>query len=189
MLQEELDKITNIKDAQMKFETKAITVEEFYTIIEKLGGKVTFWNAKAEENPLTVNNEGSRSNGFKYNPYHHPKGKFYQGVIKKTIISLITMIHKWTTEKYNQNQFVYDDPRLAALDDFTKAYINLNFTVYKDYKDKFMPQIVDIIHGTISKEDIYYRARYFDFINQLIEQFPKGIQLTKEERENLNKWH
>ena len=187
--QEDLDKIASFEEALQKYESQLITVDEFSLVIQKFGKKLTFWDTKIEANPKYPDGiEGSRT-GFKWNPTHNIKGKYYQSVIKKIALKLIDILHDHTLKKYDKNQFVYDDIRLIELDDFAKAYIQINFKDGLGYKDIFMHKILDIVHGTIAKEDIYYRSVYFDFINQLIKQYPKGFELTLEEKENLRLWH
>ncbi len=184
-----LDKIASFEEALKMYEVdKSITVEEFSQVIQKFGKKVNFWNAMKDPNPAYVDNEKSRV-GFKWNPYHNEKGKYYQSVIKKVMLSTIDIVHSHTLKKYDNNQFIYDDPRIIELDSFAKAYIGMNFKDSPGYKDTFMYKLVDIIHGTIAKEDIYYRCIYFDFINKLIVAYPKGFPLTETEKLFIQKWH
>jgi hypothetical protein len=190
MEKSELDKISTFKEAIEKYDAKEITVGELSEVIRRLGINVDFWkwNMAVEPNPQYDGNEESR-NYFKWNNFHNEKGKFYQSVIKKVILSAINMAHKYTLERYNKNQFVYDDSRLKGVDKFAKNYINKNFQESGDYKIGFMGKIIDIALGTICKEDIYYRARFFDMVNEFIREYPNGFELTKIEKENVERWH
>lgn len=183
-----LNGITTFEEAIKKFEEKEITAHEFSTVSERFGKKIEFWDMKNEPNPRYKDNNKSRV-GFKWNPFHSEKGLTYQWVIKKTILAAINFVHKYTLENYDKDQFEYEDERLLHLDAFEKAFVSSRFRDYPQYKEVFMFKMIDIVNGTISKEDIYYRAVYFDFINQLVKEFPNGIELTKEEKENLEKWH
>jgi hypothetical protein len=191
MERSELDKILTFKEAVDKYDAKEITVSELSEVIQRLGINVDFWkwNMATEVNPdYPDGNEESR-NYFKYNCHHNEKGKFYQGVIKKVLLSTIDIAHKYTVERYNKNQFVYDDPRLKGVNIWAKKYINENFQESGEYKIGFMSKIIDIALGTISKEDIYYRARFFDMVNKFMKEYPNGFELTKIEKENVERWH
>jgi hypothetical protein len=190
MEQSELDKISTFKEGIDKYDAKEITANELSAVIQRLGVNVDFWkwNMATEPNPQYVGNEGSR-NYFKWSCFHNEKGKFYQSVIKKVILSAIDMAHKYTIERYNKNQFIYDDPRLKGVNVFAKNYIKKNFQESGDYKIGFMNKIVDIVLGTICKEDIYYRSRFFDMTNAFVREYPNGFELTKIEKENVERWH
>jgi len=182
-------KITSFEEAVKKFETKEITVEQLGRIAHINGKELKFWNPETDPNPQYPDgNENSRV-GFKWNPYTNVKGKYYQHVIKTVALKLIDILHEHTLKKYDKNQFVYSDPRLIELDKFTKTYVANNFNDSHDYKEVFMNKLVDIVNGTVAKEDIYYRTVYFDFINQLIKHFPNGIPLTPQETANLLRHH
>jgi hypothetical protein len=194
MEQSELDKILTFAEAISKYDTKEITVGELSGVVQRLGVNVDFWkwNMATEPNPEYADgkegSEGSR-NYFKWNNFHNEKGKFYQSVIKRAILAAIDMAHKHTLERYNKNQFVYDDSRLKGIDKFAKGYINKNFQESGNYKTGFMNKIVDIALGTICKEDIYYRARFFDMANAFVKEYPNGFELDKIEKENVERWH
>ena len=190
MEQKDLDKIVTFKEAVDKYDTKEITVTELSAVIQRLGINTDFWkwNMATEPNPEYDGNEKSR-NYFKYSCHHNEKGRFYQSVLKKAILAAIDMAHKHTLERYNKNQFVYDDPRLKSVNGWTKKYIKENFQESGEYKIGFMSKIIDIALGTICKEDIYYRARFFDMVNKFVKEYPNGFELTKIEKENVERWH
>jgi hypothetical protein len=191
MEQSELNKLS-FEDAAKKYNNKEITTEELITIAQKFGKDVKFWDMEKESNPKYQDGNNKSRLGFKWNPFKHPKGIYFQWVIKKTIIKCIYFVHEQTLKMYDMDQFEYEDNRLIRLDAFTKAYIDMYFTDKVDpnatEKRIYMSKLVDIVHGTLSKEDVYYRARYFDYINKMIKEFPDGFPLTKEERENIEKW-
>jgi hypothetical protein len=191
MEQKYLDKILTFAEAISKYDAKEITVSELSEVIQRLGVNVDFWkwNMATEVNPQYPDGNEKSRNYFKWSAHHNEKGKFYQSVIKKIILSAIDMAHKYTLERYNKNQFIYDDTRLDSVEKFAKNYINKNFQESGDYKIEFMGKIIDIALGTICKEDIYYRARFFDMVNKFIEEYPNGFELTKIEKENVERWH
>jgi hypothetical protein len=191
MEQSELDKISNFQEAIDKYDAKEITVSELSEVIQRLGVKVDFWkwNMATEVNPEYPDGNEKSRNYFKWSCHHNETGKFYQSVIKKIILSTIDMAHKYTLERYNKKQFVYDDPRLKGVNMWAKRYINKNFQESGEYKIGFMNKIIDIALGTICKEDIYYRARFFDMVNEFIKEYPNGFELTKIEKENVERWH
>lgn len=195
MKQSELDQIKTFKEAMDKYDLGEINVDELSDITQRLGVDTSFWewNMAVDANPdYPDGNEDSRVKN-KWNVYHSMKGKFYQRVIKKALFAAINMVHNYTIERYNKDQFIYDDVRLKRIDSFAKKYVDENFRESKGYKDTFMKKIIDITLGTIAKEDIYYRARMFDMINKFIKEFGKdgndAFELTQIERENIDRWH
>lgn len=191
MDKDKLDKIVTFEEAINKYDSNEMTIDELSTIIQKFGVNVDFWkwNMAVEPNPQYPDGNEESRDFFKWSTYHSGKGRFYQMVTKKVILSSINIAHKYTLERYYKDQFVYDDPRLKDINGWTKKYIKENFQENKDYKMDFMNKIVDIILGTICKEDIYYRARFFDMVNEFIKKHPNGIELTKIEKENIDRWH
>lgn len=185
-----LDKITSFQEAINKYDSKDITVDELSFVIKRLGVNIDFWkwNMATEPNPQYPDgNEESRTL-FKWNQIHNEKGRFYQSVTKKIVLSTINMVHKYTLERYHKDQFVYDDPRLKNIDIFLKKIIDEDFQDSREYKVGFMHKIVDICLGTICKEDVYYRSRLFDMINKFVKEYPNGFELTKAEKENVERW-
>lgn len=172
-----------IKELLDQFNAGKLTIDAFITKVRERGDKAEFWNYETDENPQYKGNNKTRTT-FKYNPGHHIKGKFFQGITKKAIIGAINFAHAYIIKHYGGEAFIYDDKRLKAIDIYCKRYIDKNFQHAHPYKSDFMGKVIDIILF-FAKEDIYYTARWLDMINNL----PRGHELTKEEQTNISKWH
>lgn len=177
---ENKEKITELLE---QFNTGKLNIETLIQKVREQGDKGDFWNWETGPNPKYEGNNKTRV-GFKYNPYHHIKGKFMQGIIKTAVISAINFAHSQILKHYDREAFVYDDERLKKIDEYCKQYIDTNFQNSYPYKSDMMQKVVDIILF-FAKEDIYYTARWLDMINGL----PRGHELTKEEKENIERWH
>lgn len=143
------------------------------------GCNVAFWNPVTEPHPATIGNNLSRI-GSKYDFNNHPKGKYLQNVIKKVFLAAIGTGHSLWQKKYDKDCFKYDDPRLAQLDDYLKNHIKETVSEGIGYKDVFMLQMVDLSLGMM-KEDIYYRAVIFDFINTFCGTTVFGLEECEKE--------
>jgi len=93
----------------------------------------------------------------------------------------INNVHSGLKEKYDNDIFIYSDPRLQFLDKLTKSFIKEN--VKND--DDLLNKIVDVVLG-ICKEDIYYRARLFLLLNSYLDKNIK-FELTEEEKRICDK--
>lgn len=182
-----LDKLT-LEEALVKFNSKEITVDELEGIMVRSGRRHEFYLTAKDRNPRYPKGNNESRAGFLKNCYTHTAGRVFQNVEKKIILNAIDFAHELMRKKYDEDIYVYDDPRLKALDTFMKAYIAVNFQDSKGYKDVFMQKLVDIALG-LCKEDIYYRARLFDIIKAFVAQYPKGFELTAEEDKNIEEWH
>ena len=174
-----------IESALKKYDRKEITADELSAIVKAEGANIAFWDRTKDRHPAYPEGNNKSRVGFLFNPYHHEKGKFFQGVIKKVVLRGIAFAHKWMTQYYDTDMFVYDDPRLNALNDFLQVYMDLHFSDTRTHD--FMPKIVDITMG-LMKEDIRYRARFLDLLTQLIKLYPNGFPLTETEKENIKKF-
>jgi hypothetical protein len=174
-----------INEALKRYEKKEINADELGEIVKKEGAQLSFWNREKDRHPAYPENDNRSRTGFLFDPYHHEKGKFFQHVTKKAILRSIAFAHKWFIQYYDTDAYVYDDPRLGGLNDLLQAYMDLHFA--DEYTHDFMPKVVDIILA-IMKEDIRYRARFFDIINKIIEYYPKGFTLTENEKDNIKKF-
>jgi hypothetical protein len=121
-------------------------------------GTVRKWDSETEPKPDCVGN-GSR-NGFLYNCYTHPKGRFFQNTIKNgLILPLIKKIHSWAIPKYDPQAYVFDDPRLQCLHSLITKTINDRMDdADRDRKREIFYQIRDIALFGL-KEDVFYRPR------------------------------
>jgi len=144
---EEVEKIDTIIDAKKKFRRNKITIEELQAAINTKGQNPGFWpvfNPAKDSRPGTEGNNQSRK-GFKYG-LDHIKGKIFQLGIKPAILAAINMAHEDMIKQYDQDAFVYDDPRLIYLDNFLKTYarehVPVNSTQY--HLDRLLP-IIDIL--------------------------------------------
>ena len=182
-LQIESENQEAIKELLDQFNAGKLTIDTFITKVRERGDKAEFWNYETDENPQYKGNNKTRTT-FKYNPGHHIKGKFFQSIIKKAVLRAIDFAHANIIKHYDSKAFIYDDERLKVINGYCKGYINKNFQHAYPYKSGFMNKVVDIILF-FAKEDIYYTARWLDMINNL----PRGHELTKEEQTNISKWH
>lgn len=155
-----------------------LSLQQLQDIIKK--GKI--WNSAKDRNPRYPDGDNRSRTGFLYNPYFHDKGKLLQTLIKPAILASIDMIHKAIVMKYDQEAYIYDDPRLQTFNAYFRAYIKYNFR-HTEYKTQFMNKVLDIILF-LMKEDSYYRSRFFDMLNQV----PKA-ELTQDELDNINEFH
>ena len=174
------DRITELLE---QFNTGKLGIDTFIAKVKEQGDKADFWNYETSANPQYEDNNETRL-GFKYNPYWHVKGKFFQGIVKTAIRRAIDFAHAGIIKHYDREAFAYDDPRLKSIDEYCKRYIDQNFQDAYPYKADFLTKIIDIILF-LMKEDIYYCSRWLDLINNL----PREHKLTKEEKENISRWH
>ncbi len=177
---EDKDRITELLE---QFNTGKLNIDTFISKVREQGDKAEFWNYETSSNPQYEGNNETRL-GFKYNPYHHVKGKLMQGVMKTAVKSAINFAHANIIKHYDREAFVYEDARLKAIDEYCKRYIDDNFQESYPYKSDFMCKIVDIFLF-LMKEDIYYTARWLEMINGV----PRGHELTENEKANILKWH
>lgn len=177
---ENKERITGLLE---QFNTGKLNIEQFIQKVREEGDKAEFWNWETDANPKYKDNNKT-SVGFRFNPYHHVKGKFMQEIIKTAIKSAINFAHAQIIKHYDRDAFMYDDERLKKIDEYCKRYIGKNFQDSYPYKSDFMGKIIDIILF-IMREDIYYTSRWLDLINGL----PRGHELTEQEKANIKKYH
>jgi hypothetical protein len=176
------DKNTNIDDLMKAFEKNEISIQKFREELQKRGGKIEFWDYATDKNP-TADLEHAET-GFKYNPFYHKKGKFFQGIVKPAILKAISFAHNGILKQYDQTSFDVKDPRLKEIKEIAMDYIGENFQHAHPYKSDFMTQIVDIVIFMMEEDD-YYGARLLDLLNRL----PRDIELTEHEKNNIETWH
>ena len=159
-----------------------ITYDEYYAICRK--HNFVPLDARKEAIYLQGDNS-SRESGYKYSPIHHSKGKFFQYFIKPMIIGVVNRVHSYFRDKYDEEIFVYTDPRLLFLEKFLKESIekHVGHDSGGEYKREICSKTVDIVLG-IMKEDIYYRSRLFLLLNKLHDLDVK-FEITDNEKENL----
>jgi hypothetical protein len=120
-------------------------------------GTVRQWNPATEPKPDSVGN-GSR-NGFLYNCYTHPLGRFFQNTIKGAIIGVIRRLHDKDIPRYDRQAYVFDDQRLQALDRIlTAAILEAINDADCERKREILLNCKDICLFML-KEDIFYRPR------------------------------
>lgn len=169
---------------QYLFDNKKIGYDEYkqacdilQTEAEKYDLNVAVYDEANERRPqYPIGDNTSRSN-FTYG-VENKKWQIMHKVLKPAILVTVEKMHKWIVGEWDKDAFVYDDPRLQALDDSMSELIKELFD-HKDYKLNLMNNGADILLF-ILKEDIYWRPRIFAFLNRL----PHFI-LTKEEQENI----
>lgn len=201
---ENKEKVTELLE---QFNTGKLGIEVFIQKVRDQGDKAVFWNWETGANPRYIGNNKSAV-GFRYNPFHSIKGMFMQSIIKtairqalsfvfsirslkdlvrnyQVIKAIILFAHFNLTRHYDPNAYKYDDERLQKLEKELKQNISRNFQE-NIYKTDVMFKGMDILFF-ILKEDIYWRARIFRLINEVV-----GVEvfkLTEEEKENIKRWH
>ena len=164
---------------------KQITDKNICTNVTLPDGKILKWNPATEPNPLAVGGK-SREYGFLYHPHMSKLGRFFQQTIKKSIISSLEKIHIMLL-KYDKEAYVFDDSRLAALYKYCQDYTS-SMCMQRSQGNVGRPAKIIMLGIDIAfflmKEDIYYRARFFDAWNQM----PTiAFELTEREKENLKR--
>jgi len=121
-------------------------------------GTVRTFDAANEPRPGCEGNNKSRE-GFLYNCYFHPLGKFFQHTIKGAIMQTIRRVHDTEIPRYDRQAYVYDDPRLRTLDEIlTGAILTLINDTERAHKQEILLDLKDICLFML-KEDVYYRPR------------------------------
>lgn len=177
---------TNIRTAYDDFKRGQLSPEELSQLIIANKTNPKFWDVKHYK--YLDGDETPREDGFTFSPYQTRRGRFFQTVTKKAILAAIDFAFQTFPKEYDPNIYTVDDDRLNKIEQTVKDYININFQNSKPYKEEFMLKVLAIIVG-LCKEDIYYRARFLEMLNELQKAFPDGIQLTEAERRNIDKWH
>lgn len=121
-------------------DTAAVETEPTQTpLIRAISGKT--WNPFTDKNP-DAEGTGSR-NGFLFNCYHHPLGKFFQDRVKGEILKTISAAHEKI--KCNDPEAFEFSGQLATIDKALKNSIHEHITHDKIRKTGFMDKIADII--------------------------------------------
>ena len=182
---------------------KVATFSKFMKTVDKYGIDPDFFTMQevtditqvVDDNEYLIHSveDGDNKNRqmFKHNPYHTLKGKFYQHTIKPMIRKAISGAHTYWIAKYDKDAFVYDDPRLQAVDEFTRDFIDAHMAENDGgamYKIKFMHQIQDILFGMV-KEDPFYTSAFWMFCNEFVEEFPDGFEMIESEKYNWEAHH
>ncbi len=184
----------NNKEAIAKHESGEITTEQLIKELElnlalTLEGTDRSLHVPDGKHPFYRDNNKSRDH-IAYSYLLTKQGKFFQNVWKKIVLKTINFLHSSLMKKYDNQIYVYEDPFMIEIDIFMTEYINSNFQDGgngKYYKIPFMLKVKDIPFG-ISKEDIYYRARLKKCINEFVQKYPNGFELTDAEIRNLEMW-
>lgn len=157
----------------------------------KDGGLVA-WDMANEPKPDSVGN-GSR-NGFLWNCYTHPLGRFFQNTIKWGIISTIRRVHDKEIPRYDREAYTYDDPRLKMLDSGIASLIEQTYVDFgesdEQYKRDILTNLKDIFLF-ILKEDIYYRPRILKNMVEMAHFIVENehlFELTDDEKANLERF-
>jgi hypothetical protein len=153
-------------------------------------GTTRRWDMANEPKPDSVGNKSR--NGFLYNCYTHPMGRFFQETIKRGLETIIRRIHDKEIPRYDKQAYVYEDVRLKAINDLLKGmmvkHIDDNDTARKH---AVFGDFIDIILFMM-KEDVFYRARVMKSLEDLAlayESAPDLFALTPEEQYNYQKFN
>jgi len=166
----------DLQEAIQAHDNGSITTDQFTEIVRDNQKRGIFW--------IPSGKNQSRF-GFLHHHIFTKKGQFLQNVLKKYILREIDRIHTTGLKKedishlqtaintihfswkhfYDKDAFIYADPRLSVLDLYLKA--NIIYVITKENQE-MVCKTIDIVLG-IAKEDVYYRARLFNYINLLKE--------------------
>jgi len=129
-------------------------------------GTVTVYNPVKEKNPDAIGNQSR--NGFLYNPYFHPLGKFLQGKVKMSMLKTIDFVHT-AIRRYDTDAYQFDDTRLLELYQVGRDSITELFTDDAEQdpfrKPAFLLKLLDIVLF-LMKEDIFYRWRFVELMRR-----------------------
>lgn len=177
-------KVDALKLAIEKYNREEITRDELEVVAKAAMRKVNIWDNQSERNPLyPVGFEISRV-GFSYDP-KHPKGRYFEKIIKKVMWKTIEYVHKKML-KYDENIFIFDDARLAACQDFWLAFIDTNAS-HSAARAELYGKALNLFLG-LQKEDLRYRALFFQGYNEFV-KVHKRFELTAVEEDNIKRWH
>ena len=181
---------------------KRNTFAKFMKIVDKYGIDPDFFTIKevnaitqvVDDNEYLVHNveEGDNSTRkmFKHNPTHTLRGRFYQFTVKPMIRKAISAAHSYWISRYDKDAFVYDDPRLKDVDEFTRNFIDKHMAESDGaaYKIEFMHDIQDVLFGMV-KEDPFYAAAFWAFCNEFVKRYPDGFEMEDSEVYNWEAHH
>lgn len=167
---------TEIADLIQQCNDEKISLQELQ---QKLAGSgVKLHNKKTERNPKYPEGNNQSRNGFIYNPIFHPKGQFFQNIVKKAILKAIDFAHGSIVRDYDRDAYVYEDSRLQELNVYFRNSIDEGFRINTEYTTDFLNKIADIILF-LMKEDIRYRR----FFIVLFANMPRN-ELNEDEKKN-----
>jgi hypothetical protein len=176
-------KIDALKGAIQKYNKGEIKKDELQAIAKAAGRKVDIWDKRTQRHPnYPVGDQRSRI-GFTYDP-KHPKGKFFEKVIKKVTWKSIEYIYKKML-KYDEDIFVYDDNRLNEVLDFSNAFIDRQAS-HSPQRSVLYRKVIGICLA-LMKEDLRYRSLIFSAYNEMV-KINKHFELTEGEKDNLRRW-
>lgn len=108
------------------------------------------------------------------------KGQWLQWTWKKAVSKSLFFFHGLILKLYDKDAYVFDDYRLKAIKEFTQGYFKENM---EQRKQGILNSGVDIFLF-IMKEDIFYRARFFD----MMQRWNRVQAVTGVELQNLDEW-
>ena len=153
-------------------------------------GTIKPWNRATEPKPDSIGNQSR--NGFLFNCYFHPLGRFFQNTIKAGILSVIRRIHDKEIPRYDRQAYTYEDKRLQILDKIiTDAIGHTIQDADKDRKQEILNQCKDICLFML-KEDAFYRPRVLEATVRAAEQILENkdllLSLTDYEAYNMTRF-
>jgi hypothetical protein len=177
-------------DINIEHKTALFLENKLLAFYEKDGELIT-WNPAKDRDPRIQGNENAGQKpgggGFRFSPFFHGKGKFFQDVAKTGMVKAIAAAHKQITGGYDKDAYIFEDPRLQKLSGFFRSFIAEYFEDGAENgcprKLTFMYQLIDIVLF-LMKEDIYYRSRFFKMFNEL----PRAWALDEAEEKNIKIW-
>lgn len=187
--------------------------DDFKEQMRELG--IGVFDPRSDPDPRWADNNASRV-GFTYNPYHHPRGKYYQDVIKIGMIKALDLmyalggggsrvkawaidrafglstwaVHKLQREEYHSDIYKFEDPRLQFIRRELQDVIVSEFS-HQRRKCQFMLKALDIVLS-LMKEDIYYRPRFLKVMERIGIAYsirPDMFAIDDTEAQYRDKWN
>lgn len=148
------------------------------------------WDMANEPKPDCIGNDSR--NGFLYNCYTHPMGRFFQETVKNGILAVIKRIHNKEIPRYDKQAYVYDDPRLKMLDQIITRSVNETINdADGERKREILSHCKDICLFML-KEDLFYRPRILQAIvkasKEILENEALLTSFTDAEAYNLTRF-
>lgn len=150
-------------------------------------GTIRPWDMANEPKPDAIGNQSR--NGFLYNCYTHPLGRFFQNTIKGGIQMVIRRIHDKEIPRYDKQAYVFEDPRLQFIDRIITEVIEEQVQdIDRERKREVLGACKDICLFML-KEDVFYRPRILKAIvnasKKIVENEELLTSVTEFEAYNL----
>jgi hypothetical protein len=180
------EQLNEIDSSYNLFAAGKISSEEYIQTCTKYGIRPI--DKRTE--PVYKDGDNSSRVGFKWCCYNHPKGKYFQNVIKILIRNTLTSVHSLIVEKDKDGNIGnYKDSRLTFLDKFAKDFIKYRMGNHDggiQYKKDLSNQAADILLW-YANNDTNFRTKMLTMINTFSDK-KTLFQLTPPEEYNNKKF-